>query len=86
MENTMTICKTYAYEGETFASLQALANELYYEYGFTGDMSDFEYLMYCIDGITEGEAEDICDKIRDLYEEEYGCEDDIEFNYEEELD
>lgn len=84
MENTMTLCKTYVFHGETFTSLRALANELYYE-AFTGDMSDFEYLMYCIDGITESEAEDICDRIRDLYTEEYGDEDDIEFGNEDEI-
>ena len=86
MENTMTICRTYAYEGETFASLQALANELYYEYGFTGDLKDYEYLMYYIDGITEEEADEICDIIRDLYADGCDCEDDMEFDYEEEID
>ena len=86
MTNTIVHGKTYAYDREVYASLQALANQLYYEHAFTGDMSDFEYLMYCIDGITESEAEDICDRIRDLNTEEYGDEDDIEFNYDEELD
>ena len=85
MANVMTTCKTYVYKGEVFTSLQAFANDLYYEYAFTGDMNDFEYLMYCIDDITEDEAETICDKIRDLYEEEYGCEDDIKLRFEDEI-
>lgn len=85
MTSIMTTGRTYVYEDETFASLKALANTLYYDYAFTGDISDFEYFMYCIDGITEDEAKEICDRIRDLYTEEYGYEDDIELAFEDEI-
>ena len=51
--------------------MTALVNELI-DRGFCGDLEDYEYIMVYVDFVSNEEAEEICNRIRNTYEEIYG--------------